>query len=75
MEREVTISLAVGVLGEILNQLRDGVEVLADTVEYLEGGGVVTPCVVANCTDEDEARRMAGFYNDAISRIEEALAF
>jgi len=73
MGREVTVSLPVGVVEEILCQLRDGLEMLKDTIEYLEDGCVVGPCTLANCSDGDEARGMAALYADAICGIEQAM--
>ena len=70
MEREVTISLPAGVVGEILGFLRDGVEMLTDTIAYLEDGCVITPCTLANCSDADEARRWKRLYGEAIKHIE-----
>jgi hypothetical protein len=70
MRKMITLTLPVAVVGEILNHLRDGVEVWRDTEEYLASGSVVAPCVVAECLSVRKARKMMKLYEETISVIE-----
>ena len=72
MRKMITLTLPVAVVGEILNHLRDGVEVWRDTEEYLASGSVVAPCVVAECSSVSKTRRMIKLYEETISVIERA---
>jgi len=70
MSKMITLTLPATVVSEILNHLRDGVEVWRDTEEYLASGSVVAPCVVAECSRVSKARRMIKLYEETISVIE-----
>jgi len=73
MRKMMTLTLPVTVVSEILNHLRDGVEVWRDTAEYIANGNFVAPCVVADCTSVKKARSMMKLYEEAISVIEKAV--
>ena len=72
MDKKVTVSLSAAVMGDILDHLRDGVEVWRNTVEYLASGCIVAPSVVAECSSGRKARQMMNLYEEAISVIEKA---
>jgi hypothetical protein len=70
MSRMINLTLPAEITSEILNYLRDGVEVLTNTEEYLASGSVVAPCEVAGCSSIRKVRRMLKLYEGAITVIE-----
>lgn len=57
-----------------LGQLIDGLEARADawrlTAEYLETGEAPEGFVIEECSDADEARRIAGHYESIIANVQ-----
>ena len=71
MNEEVTLTLPIEAVNEILDNLYYRLEVWNNTVEWLESGCIVAPCYIESCTSVSKARKMVKVCRKSISLIEE----
>ncbi len=71
MNRIVTLSLPALDVGQILDALNIRMEQWAYTADYLRTGRISKPYPIEECSDADEAQRLADYYGSIIRSIEE----
>jgi hypothetical protein len=70
MDKEITLKLPRLMVGQILDGLRERVQVWRYTEQYMEVGYTDEPCIIEECSDADEARGIAEYYEEIIGCIE-----
>jgi len=71
MDKNVLLTLPRLAVGQILDALYQRLEIWEYTEEYLETGLVREPYCVEECSDADEAHKIADCYKEIIQTIEE----
>jgi hypothetical protein len=74
MDKEVTLKLPSNMVGQILDGLRERTKVWRETEQYMEVGYTDEPCIIEECSDANEARSIAEYYEEIIGCIEKQLA-
>jgi hypothetical protein len=73
MDKEVTLKLPSNMVGQILDGLRERMKVWRETEQYMEVGYTDEPCIIEECSDADEARNIAEYYEEIIGCIKKQL--
>ncbi|MFA5251522.1 MAG: hypothetical protein WC454_02920 [Phycisphaerae bacterium] len=73
MDKEVTLKLPSNMVGQILDGLRERTKVWRETEQYMEVGYTNEPCIIEECSNADEARNIAEYYEEIIGAIEKQL--
>ena len=73
MDKEVTLKLPSNMVGQILDGLRERMKVWRETEQYMEVGYTDEPCIFEECSDADEARNIAEYYEEIIGCIKKQL--
>ena len=74
MNNEVTLNLSRLEAGQILDALLEQLEIWRYTERYMHTGYVEEPYCVKECTDENEAGKIAKFYESIIQAIEKQIS-
>lgn len=72
-DRIVTLKLPRLMVGQIIEGLQARQEVWLDTAEYMETGVTSEPCIIEECSNANEARNIATYYEEIINAIEKQL--
>jgi len=70
MDENIVLTLPALAVGQILDALYIRLETWEYTEEYLNTGYVHEPYCIEECSNADEARRIADYYKDIIESIE-----
>ena len=70
MDENIVLTLPALAVGQILDALYIRMETWEYTEEYLNTGYVHEPYCIEECSNADEARRIADYYKDIIESIE-----
>jgi hypothetical protein len=73
MDKMVTLNLPENMVGQILDGLRERMKVWRETEQYMEVGYTDEPCIIEECSDADEARNIAEYYEEIIGCIKKQL--
>lgn len=74
MDKEVALKLPSNMVGQILDGLRERMQVWRDTEQYMEVGYTDDEsCFIEECTSAEEARSIAEYYGEIIGCIEKQL--
>lgn len=74
MYKNVVLTLPRLAVGQILDAFYQRLEIWEYTEEYLETGLVREPYCVEECSDADEAHKIADYYKEIIQTIEEQIS-
>ncbi|MGB8226969.1 MAG: hypothetical protein WCE45_08940 [Sedimentisphaerales bacterium] len=72
-DRIVTLKLPRLMVGQIIDGLRERQKVWMYTAEFMETGNTEEPCIIEECSDADEARNIAAYYEEIITSIDKQL--
>jgi hypothetical protein len=70
MYQEVTLKLPTLMVGQILDGLRERLQIWRYTEQYMEVGYTDEPCIIEECSSAEEAKNIAEYYEEIISCIE-----
>ena len=70
MDENIVLTLPALAVGQILDALYIRLETWEYTEEYLNTGYVHEPYCIEECSNADEARRIADYYKNIIESIE-----
>jgi hypothetical protein len=65
----VKLKLPRLMVGQIIDGLRERQKVWLLTAEFMETGTTEEPCIIEECSDTDEARSIAAYYEEIINEI------
>ncbi|TKJ37737.1 MAG: hypothetical protein CEE38_06600 [Planctomycetes bacterium B3_Pla] len=71
MNETINLSLPALDVGQIVDGLQIRIEKWAYTADYLRTGRITKPYPIEECSDADEAQRLADYYANIIRSIEE----
>jgi hypothetical protein len=71
MNETVNLSLPALDVGQILDALQIRMEAWSYTADYLKTGRITESYPIEECSDVDEAQRLADYYASIIKSIEE----
>ena len=72
-DRIVTLKLPRLMVGQIIDGLRERQKVWLYTAEFMDTGETEEPCIIEECSNADEARNIAAYYEEIINSIEEQI--
>ncbi len=75
MDKNITLTLPLLMVGQILDALYMRLKSWEHTEEYLNKGHVQEPYCIEECSNPDEAHQIADYYKDIIKSIEEQADF
>jgi hypothetical protein len=68
-DKIVTLKLPRLMVGQIIDGLRERQKIWLYTAEFMETGSTEEPCIIEECSDGDEARNIAAYYEEIINEI------
>jgi hypothetical protein len=68
-DRIVTLKLPRLMVGQIIDGLRERQKVWLYTAEYMNTGSTEEPCIIEECSDANEAKNIAAYYEEIIKEI------
>jgi len=72
-DKIVALKLPRLMVGQIIDGLRERQKVWLYTAEFMETGNTEEPCIIEECSDADEAKNIAAYYDEIINCIEKQL--
>ncbi|MDD5328240.1 MAG: hypothetical protein WC476_10920 [Phycisphaerae bacterium] len=69
MDKKVTLKLPRLMVGQIIDGLRERQKVWLYTAEFMDNGYTEEPCIIEECSNADEARNIAAYYEEIIKEI------
>lgn len=73
MDPEITLKLPRQMAGQIVDGLRERQQVWINTAEYMETGYTEEFCFIEECSNADEARNIASYYEEIVGMIEKQM--
>ncbi len=68
-DKIVRLNLPRLMVGQIIDGLRERQKVWLYTAEFMETGSTEKPCIIEECSNADEARNIAAYYEEIIKEI------
>jgi hypothetical protein len=72
-DRIVILKLPSLMVGQIIDGLRERQKIWLYTAEFMETGSTKEPCIIEECSNADEARNIAAYYEEIINSIEKQI--
>jgi hypothetical protein len=72
-DRIVTLKLPRLMVGQIIDGLRERQKIWLYTAEFMETGTTEEPCIIEECSNADEAKNIAAYYEEIINSIEKQI--
>ena len=73
-DKIVTLKLPRLMVGQIIDGLRERQKVWLYTAEFMETGTTEEPCIIEECSDADEAKNIAAYYDEIVKSIEKQIS-
>jgi hypothetical protein len=73
MDKIINLKLPSLMVGQIIDGLRERQKVWLLTAEFMETGETKEPCLIEECSDADEAKNIAAYYEEIINEIKKQL--
>ncbi|HAL45105.1 MAG: hypothetical protein A2Y12_20445 [Planctomycetes bacterium GWF2_42_9] len=70
MDKIINLKLPKMMVGQIIDGLRERQKVWLMTAEFMETGTTEEPCIIEECSNADEAKSIAAYYEEIINEIE-----
>ena len=74
MDQEITLKLPRLMVGQIIDGLRERQKVWLYTAEFMDTGCTKEPCIIEECSNSQEARNIAAYYEEIINCIKKQLS-
>lgn len=68
-DRIVTLKLPRLMVGQIIDGLRERRKIWLYTAEYMKTGHTEEYCIIEECSDAEEAKNIAAYYEEIIKEI------
>jgi septal ring factor EnvC (AmiA/AmiB activator) len=73
MDKIVNLKLPRMMVGQIIDGLRERQKVWLLTAEFMETGATEEPYIIEECSDANEAKTIAAYYEEIINEIEKQI--
>jgi len=72
-DKIVTLKLPRLMVGQIIDGLRERQKIWLYTAEFMDTGETEEPCIIEECSNADEAKNIASYYEEIINCIEKQI--